>query len=170
MTSPAQREANRANARKSTGPRSAEGKRASRMNALRHGLYARPGLLEMDDATRAAFAAAHEGLCAAFQPQGRYEAALVRRLAEIDLGLGHMAAVEAMLLTPQPANGDNAAAGVPAPTRAALVRATRATLVRAALANLSALDRLGRIESRLQRAFRHTVEMLERRQALRARE
>jgi len=158
MASPAQIAANRANARKSTGPRTAEGKRASRRNALRHGLYARPGMLEMDATARAAFAAAHEGLRAAFRPQGRYEAALVRRLAEIDLGLGHMAAVEAMLLTPRPIDG---AAAPTAPTRA--------DLVRAALANLSALDRLGRTESRLQRAFRHTVDMLERRQALRAR-
>ena len=34
------REANRANAQKSTGPRSAAGKLASRLNALKHGLCA----------------------------------------------------------------------------------------------------------------------------------
>jgi hypothetical protein len=43
MTSNRRREANRRNARRSTGPRSAAGKRASRSNALRHGLSARLG-------------------------------------------------------------------------------------------------------------------------------
>ena len=40
MATPAQITANRANAQKSTGPRSAEGKSASRFNALKHGIDA----------------------------------------------------------------------------------------------------------------------------------
>ena len=40
MASPAQIEANRANALRSTGPRSVEGKSASRFNALKHGIDA----------------------------------------------------------------------------------------------------------------------------------
>src|SRR4029450_566738 len=40
MASPAQINANRANALKSPGPRSAEGKSASRFNALKHGIDA----------------------------------------------------------------------------------------------------------------------------------
>ena len=40
MATPAQIDANRANAQKSTGPRSAEGKSASRFNALKHGIDA----------------------------------------------------------------------------------------------------------------------------------
>jgi hypothetical protein len=40
MATPAQINANRANAQKSTGPRSAEGKSASRFNALKHGIDA----------------------------------------------------------------------------------------------------------------------------------
>jgi hypothetical protein len=49
MSSPAQILANRANAQESTGPRSAEGKAASRFNALKHGLDARSIVLPGED-------------------------------------------------------------------------------------------------------------------------
>jgi len=49
MASPAQILANRANAQKSTGPRSAEGKAASRFNALKHGLDAQSIVLPGED-------------------------------------------------------------------------------------------------------------------------
>ena len=41
MTSSAQAEANRRNAQNSTGPKTQEGKAASRLNALKHGLTAK---------------------------------------------------------------------------------------------------------------------------------
>lgn len=43
--SPAKLTANRANAKKSTGPRTERGKNASRTNSLKHGLYAQPFLI-----------------------------------------------------------------------------------------------------------------------------
>ena len=49
MATPAQLLANRANAQKSTGPRSVEGKAASRFNALKHGLDARSIVLPGED-------------------------------------------------------------------------------------------------------------------------
>jgi hypothetical protein len=49
MATPAQILANRANAQKSTGPRSAEGKAASRFNALKHGLDAQSIVLPNED-------------------------------------------------------------------------------------------------------------------------
>jgi hypothetical protein len=49
MASPAQIAANRANAQKSTGPRSAEGKSASRFNALKHGIDAASIVLPGED-------------------------------------------------------------------------------------------------------------------------
>jgi hypothetical protein len=49
MATPAQITANRANAQKSTGPRSVEGKAASRFNALKHGLDAQTIVLPGED-------------------------------------------------------------------------------------------------------------------------
>ena len=49
MASPAQITANRANALKSTGPRSAQGKAAARFNALQHGLDAESLILPGED-------------------------------------------------------------------------------------------------------------------------
>ena len=49
MGTPAQLTANRANAQKSAGPRSAEGKSASRFNALKHGLDAQSVIIPGED-------------------------------------------------------------------------------------------------------------------------
>jgi len=49
MATAAQMTANRANAQKSTGPRSAEGKAASRFNALKHGLDAQTAVLPTEN-------------------------------------------------------------------------------------------------------------------------
>src|ERR1022692_1009940 len=49
MATPAQITANRANAQKSTGPRSAEGKSASRFNALKHGIDAASVVIPGED-------------------------------------------------------------------------------------------------------------------------
>ena len=53
MTTPAKRDANRQNARRSTGPKSAEGKARSSRNAVTHGLTARPAPGEPTEAYRA---------------------------------------------------------------------------------------------------------------------
>ena len=49
MATPAQIAANRANAQKSTGPRSVEGKSASRFNALKHGIHAQSVVIPGED-------------------------------------------------------------------------------------------------------------------------
>ena len=49
MATPAQIAANRANAQKSTGPTSAEGKSISRFNALKHGLDAQSLIIPGED-------------------------------------------------------------------------------------------------------------------------
>jgi hypothetical protein len=66
MASPAQITANRANAQKSTGPRSSEGKAASRFNALKHGIDAQSVVLPGEDP--AAYDALAQSYYASLQP------------------------------------------------------------------------------------------------------
>jgi hypothetical protein len=79
MTSPAQLAANRANARRSTGPRSADGKARSAGNALKHGLTAESATLPCED--RLAHERLRLDLIARHQPEGEAEARLVDDLA-----------------------------------------------------------------------------------------
>jgi hypothetical protein len=71
MASPAQLNANRSNARQSTGPRTADGKARVSQNAVRHGLTGRHPVVRNDE--REAFAALRDGLAAELDPQGALE-------------------------------------------------------------------------------------------------
>jgi hypothetical protein len=76
-------EANRANAQKSTGPRTDEGKRASRMNAVSHGLLAQTVVITAGDyqEDEQAFAEVLEGLREDFTPVGVAEDLEVQTIA-----------------------------------------------------------------------------------------
>jgi hypothetical protein len=77
MTSNLQIEANRRNARLSTGPRTEQGKRSSRMNALRHGLTAQH--VTVFDETEANFRRFQRQLMRVLRPEGAMEAQLAER-------------------------------------------------------------------------------------------
>jgi hypothetical protein len=79
MTSEAQVEANRRNARKSTGPRTQEGKEASRRNALRHGLAAEHIAIFDEDPDD--FCRFHAEMLEALLPLGADERMLADRVA-----------------------------------------------------------------------------------------
>ena len=68
MTSEKKIEANRRNARKSTGPRTQEGKNAVRLNTMKHGLLSQQVLLPEEDAD--ALRELDSGLRAELQPVG----------------------------------------------------------------------------------------------------
>ena len=71
MASPAQIAANRANSQKSTGPRSVEGKSASRLNALKHGIDAVSIVIPGEDP--AAYAALADDYLRDLRPQSPTE-------------------------------------------------------------------------------------------------
>lgn len=73
-------EANRANARKSTGPRTETGKAASRTNAVRHGLTGKQLIANGEDP--AAYEALRDGLIDSYQPANSAEDTLVEEIAQ----------------------------------------------------------------------------------------
>lgn len=68
MSTDAQVRANRTNAQRSTGPRTAAGKAASRLNALKHGVLAKHVVLPNEDAEE--FDALKAGVYQQLQPLG----------------------------------------------------------------------------------------------------
>ena len=88
--------ANRMNAKSSTGPRTAEGKAQSRMNAVTHGLTARAGLLAHEDPEE--FAHLSEAVIAEFRPGNTLEHELIERIVSILWRLRRVACFEAALL------------------------------------------------------------------------
>jgi hypothetical protein len=92
MTSFRQIEANRRNARLSTGPVTEEGKRKSRQNALRHGLTAETVIDALEDAED--YAAFEMAVAADYDPQLAVERELVLRLASLLWRLRRATAIE----------------------------------------------------------------------------
>jgi hypothetical protein len=81
MTSFKQTEANRANARKSTGPITEEGKQRSRCNAVRHGLTAETVIGALEDAED--YKAFEAAITADYDAHSAVERELVLRLTSL---------------------------------------------------------------------------------------
>jgi hypothetical protein len=81
MATEAQIEANRANAQKSTGPQTPEGKAIVSRNAVTHGLLARAGVLPGEDQHE--FAAHREGLFQQLRPGAPLEEVLAERIVDL---------------------------------------------------------------------------------------
>lgn len=79
MATTAQIQANRANAKKSTGPRTVTGKCASSRNAIKHGLFSKHLFVDADE--QEAFQALWEDLKVHYKPVGPIEEYFVERIA-----------------------------------------------------------------------------------------
>jgi len=90
-------EVNRANAQKSTGPRTAAGKQRSKLNALRHGLTGHTIVLPTDD--QAAYQRHSQSFLDEYRPQGATESQLVQSVTDISWQLNRAAAVETNLFS-----------------------------------------------------------------------
>src|SRR3974390_2762672 len=95
MTSFRQIEANRRNARLSTGPVTEEGKKRSRQNAVRHGLTAETVITALEDAED--YAAFEMAVTADHDAQTAVERELVLRLASLLWRLRRATAIESGL-------------------------------------------------------------------------
>ena len=78
MASVAQIQANRLNAQKSTGPRTAEGKEQASRNAIKHGLLAREAVIQGEDPEE--FESYREGMLQELAPAGVVETMLAERV------------------------------------------------------------------------------------------
>ena len=92
MSTLRQIEANRRNARLSTGPVTDEGKRRSRQNALRHGLTAETVITSLEDAED--YAAFEMAVTAEYDAESAVERELVLRLASLLWRLRRATAIE----------------------------------------------------------------------------
>ena len=99
MTTDRQIAANRANANKSTGPRTENGKRRSRRNALRHGLTAETLIEVLEDPI--AYRALAKAINADFRPATGFERELMARLVSLLWRLRRATAIESGLLAQQ---------------------------------------------------------------------
>jgi hypothetical protein len=99
MTSFKQFEANRRNARKSTGPTSEEGKQRSRCNAVRHGLTAETVIGALEDAED--YKTFEAAIIADYDAQSAVERELVLRLASVLWRLRRATAIETGLFESQ---------------------------------------------------------------------
>src|SRR3954453_13378291 len=92
MTSFKQIEANRRNARRSTGPTTEEGKLRSRRNAIRHGLTAEKVVVALEDAED--YKAFQAAVIADYDAQSAVEGELVLRLASLLWRIRRATAIE----------------------------------------------------------------------------
>jgi hypothetical protein len=99
MTSFKQFEANRRNARKSTGPTSEEGKQRSRCNAVRHGLTAETVIGALEDAED--YKTFEAAIIADYDAQSAVERELVLRLASLLWRLRRATTIETALFESQ---------------------------------------------------------------------
>jgi hypothetical protein len=92
MTSAKQIAANQANAKKSTGPNTEEGKNQSKLNAWRHGITSQVNVLPEPD--RVAFKAFCEEMTASFHPATPIERQLAQSISEDSWRLNRTRAIE----------------------------------------------------------------------------
>lgn len=156
MTSDLQIEANRRNAKLSTGPRTEKGKQASRMNALKHGLTAQQ--VTLFDERLEDFQAFHAELISALRPRGAVEVALAERAVLCAWRLRRVYRIET---------------GLFCKTRKTWVNGTPTTSdqIEVVFLRLASQDdelsKLTRYETSLERSLQRALRALERRQALR---
>jgi hypothetical protein len=127
MATPAQIAANQANAQKSTGPRSVEGKSVSRFNALKHGIDAASIVIPGEDP--ADYDALADHYLQEFRPQSASESFHVGAMLRADWQKGRLQRVEADLfrtvLAESPGNSLAAVLLAESPAAKLLVRVQR---------------------------------------------
>jgi hypothetical protein len=160
MTSDKQAKANRQNARKSTGPKTPEGKAVARLNAVKHGLLSQDVLLPGED--EAALKELGERMRAELQPVGELESLLVERIIAAQWRLRRLGRVETGIFAQHFSGAWVRAAGSSATDTAAL----GLSFIRDAN-GANAFSKLSRYEATIERSLYKAQHELQRLQAAR---
>jgi len=159
MSSAARLQANRANARRSTGPVTVEGRAAVSLNARDHGLYssAHPVLPGENAALYEEIRQEYYNL---YRPESVRERSLVEEAVSAYWRLKRCAFLEAGLLQLGMAEAPQAgeAAGAELPPQLRMAWAFRQDCA----SGIDAIEKLSRIEARVRRAYHQAVKELER--------
>jgi hypothetical protein len=156
VTSDLQIEANRRNARLSTGPRTPQGKAATRLNALKHGLTAQH--ITLFDECAEDFEAFHAELVAALRPKGAVEQALAERAVLCAWRLRRVYRFETGLFRKARGAWSNGTAETTNDVAVVFLRLA---------SHEDDLSKLTRYETTLERSLQRALRALERRQILR---
>ena len=155
MASEAQVAANRLNAQKSTGPRTAEGKAVVAQNAVKHGLLAREGVLRGEDGEE--FERHREALLEELNPTGALEVILAARIVDLTWRLRRAAQDQNETFG---ALYDRHTAGAPEPAEPAQRGATLGRMILEDYSAGAVLERLLRCERRIEGSlFRNLNEL-----------
>jgi hypothetical protein len=147
---------NRANSQHSTGPKTAEGKQRSSLNALRHGLTGQIVVMPTEDLQ--AYQLHLKSFTDEYHPQGATEAHLVQALADASWRLNRVAALETNLLTLGVASQLNPFSDSPQQVPSQVYDAM--SIVSALESQSKALANLSMHSQRLSRQFERTVMQL----------
>ncbi len=153
LTTMAQTEANRANARRSTGPKSAEGRATVSKNATKHGLLSRDVVLADEDS--AEFDAFERAMRRALAPVGAVESAFAARVIAAAWRLRRVERIETLMLEAGRKNWKGEEVGLSAAFVGNCV-------------NGDAYSKLGRYEAGIERTCFRSLHELQRLQAVRA--
>lgn len=160
MTTAKQAAANRRNSRKSTGPKSREGKLRASMNALRHGLCATMPVVPGEDPEH--YRRVMEALRVEYDPRTPLEAMLVERAAAGLWRLARLQRIEAELLTADPAMHRRHADYFKVMARDGSLEPTAGELLAESYRRLDAWQ-LSRYEATIERAVYRALSVLDRR-------
>jgi len=176
MASEAQVEANRVNARKSTGPKTSEGKAKVAQNAVKHGLLAEQVVIRGEDAGEFEFY--REAMMGELAPVGEIESMLAERVVGLAWRLRRAERLQSEVFGTLLANAASAN-HFKKLTRAALPENVRdgvdvdrgqTELGDAAVrdcANYRVLERMGLYEQRIERSFFRTMSELQKQRVMR---
>jgi hypothetical protein len=157
MASEARIAANRLNAQKSTGPRTAEGKAVVAQNAVKHGLPAREGVLRGEDGEE--FARHRETLLEELNPTGALEVILAARIVDLTWRLRRAAQDQNETFG---ALYDRHTAGAPEPAEPVQRGATLGRMILEDYSAGAVLERLLRYERRIEGSLLRNLSELRR--------